>query len=76
MIKMLKKNAEKYGFKAGDKIIGFNNREVANGAELEKEMKKAKIGDEVTLRVLRQNSELDIIAKTIYRVLDQTVRDI
>jgi S1-C subfamily serine protease len=58
-------NAIKYGLKPGDKIIALNGQQVKNYDEYSKIIKSVKIGDEVTLRVQRNYSELDIVAKTI-----------
>jgi len=65
LILAMDSNAEKYGFKLGDKIIAVNNQEVNNQEDVVRLMRMTKVGDDITLRILRNYSSLDIPAKTV-----------
>jgi bifunctional DNA-binding transcriptional regulator/antitoxin component of YhaV-PrlF toxin-antitoxin module len=56
--------AEKFGLKPGDKIIAINNEEINKQEDIIRLIRMNKVGDSVTLRILRNNSDLDITAKT------------
>jgi S1-C subfamily serine protease len=58
-------NAKLYDLKQGDKIIAINGKSVLNGDEVLSEIRKVNIGDKVTLRIIRNNKELEIKAATI-----------
>ena len=46
--------------KTGDVILEFNGEKVTSMSQLNKEKNKCEIGDEVTLKVSREDKELDI----------------
>ena len=52
--------AEKSGLKVGDVIIKANGNSISTFDELEKAKNSLKIGDELTLTVNRNGSEIDI----------------
>lgn len=65
VIGVVNNNARKYGLQLGDKIIAINGQKVMHRDEVMKLIKNIPIGGETTLRVIRNNNELDIVAKTI-----------
>lgn len=56
-------NAEKAGFKAGDKIVSLNGDKIANSDDLIKKVRACKIGDTVTVVVMRSGQEIKIKTK-------------
>ena len=58
------KNAKGCGLEPGDKIISLNGTEFPNMEEMLKYIQRQKIGGEITIRVIRDGYEKDIVAKT------------
>ena len=56
-------NAQKAGFKQGDKIIKFNGKEVEGSEDLIKRVRECKIGDTVTVEVSRDGQKISIKTK-------------
>lgn len=62
--------AEKFGLKEGDVIVSFDGRVVDDSGDLTKALKQKKPGDEIEIKVLRDNREEDIaltLGETIER---------
>ena len=53
-------NAEKAGFKSGDKVISFNGEKIKDSNDLISKVRACKVGDTVEVVVLRQDQEIKI----------------
>ncbi len=53
--------AEKGGLKDGDVVVHYNNEPVKDVRELLKKVARAKVGEKVALRVIREGKERDVI---------------
>lgn len=53
-------SASEAGVKVGDIIIGFNKTKVSTGTYLRYELYKYKIGEEVTIQVIRDGKEIEL----------------
>ena len=55
--------AAQAGLKTGDKILSFDGQEVDSAADLKALLRKHSIGDEVTMKILRDGHESDVTVK-------------
>ena len=53
-------NAEKAGFKSGDKVISFNGEKIKDSNDLISKVRACKVGDTVEVVVLRSDQEIKI----------------
>jgi len=63
--------AAKAGFKAGDIVLMVSGKKVANPAQLVKVIQGLKPGDQVTVKVKREDEEVELKAKLAKRPMDR-----
>lgn len=56
-------NAQKAGFKEGDKVVSFNDKKIKDSSDLISKVRKCKVGDMVTVGIIRDGQEISIKTK-------------